>query len=41
MTIEEFMHAKSEESNALVKNVAEIDSLDEGMEKIYLKDSPL
>ena len=35
------MHVKFEESNVLVKNVVEIDSLDENMEKISLKNSPL
>ena len=41
LTIEESMHVKFEESNALVKNVVEIDSSGEDMEKISLKDSPL
>ena len=41
MTIEEFIHAKFEESNAFVKNVVEIDSLGKDMEKISLKDSPM
>ena len=41
LTIEESLHVKFEESNALVKNVIEIDSLNEIMEKISLKDSPL
>ena len=41
MTIEEFMHIKFEESNALVKNIIEIDSLGEDMEKISLKNSPM
>ena len=35
------MHIKFEESNAFVKNVAEIDSLGEDIEKISLKDSPM
>ena len=35
------MHVKFEECNALVKNVVEIDSLVEDLEKITLKDSPL
>ena len=38
-TIEESMHVKFEESNAIVENVVEIDSLGENMEKISLKDS--
>ena len=33
------MHVKFEESNAFVKNVVEIDSLSEDMEKISLMDS--
>jgi len=41
LTIEESTHVKFEESNAFVKNVIEIDSLDEDMEKIFLKDSTL
>jgi len=41
LTIEESMHVKFEESNTLMKNVVEIDSLGEDMEKISLKDSPL
>ena len=41
LTIEESMHIKFKESNALVKNVIEIDCLGEDMEKITLKDSPL
>ena len=40
-TIEESMHVKFEESNAIVENVVEIDSLGEDMEKISLKDSPI
>ena len=40
-TIEEPMHVKFEESNAIVENVVEIDSLGEDMEKIFLKDSPI
>ena len=35
------MNIKFEESNAFVKNVVEIDSLGEDMEKISLKDSPI
>ena len=35
------MHVKFEESNAFVKNVVEINSLGEDMEKITLKDSPI
>ena len=35
------LHVKFEESNAFVKNVVEIDSLGEDMEKISLKDSPI
>ena len=41
LTIEESMHVKFEESNAFVKNVVEINSLGEDMEKISLKDSPI
>ena len=41
LTIEESMHVKFEKSNAFVKNVVEIDSLGEDMEKTSLKDSPL
>ena len=41
MTIEESIHVKFEESNAFVKNIVEIDSLDEDMERITLKDSPI
>ena len=41
LTIEESMHVKFEESNAIVKNVVEIDSLGEDMEKISLKDSSI
>ena len=41
LTIEEPIHVKFEESNAFVKNIIEIDSLGENMEKITLKDSPL
>ena len=37
---EESMHIKFEESDAFVKNVVEIDSLGEDMEKVTLKDSP-
>ena len=39
-TIEESIHVKFEESNVFVKNVVEIDSLDEDMERVTLKDSP-
>jgi len=41
LTIEESIHVKFEESNTFVKNVVEIDSLGEDMEKITLKDSPI
>ena len=41
LTIKEFMHVKFEESNAFVKNVIEIDSLGEDIEKVTLKDSPI
>jgi len=41
LTIEESIHVKFEEFNAFVKNVVEIDSLGEDMEKITLKDSPI
>ena len=41
LTIKESIHVKFEESNAFVKNVVEIDSLGEDMEKITLKDSPI
>ena len=40
-TIEESIHVKFEESNIVVENVIEIDSLGENMEKISLKDSPI
>ena len=40
LTIEESIHVKFEESNVFVENVVEIDSLNEDMEKISLKDSP-
>ena len=40
LTIEESIHVKFEESNVFVKNVVEIDSLHEDMEKVTLKDSP-
>jgi len=40
LTIEGYLHVKFEESNTLVKNVVEIDSLGEDIEKISLKDSP-
>ena len=41
LTIEESIHVKFEESNTFVKNIVEIDSLDEDMEKLTLKDSPI
>ena len=41
MTIEESIHVKFEESNTFVKNIVEIDSWDDDMEKISLKDSPM
>ena len=41
LKIEEFMHVKFEESDAFVKNVVEIDTLGEDMEKVSLKDSPI
>ena len=41
MTIEEYMYIKFEKSNTFVKNVVEIDSLGEDMEKVTLKDSPI
>jgi len=41
LTIEESIHVKFEESNTLVKNVVNIDSLGKDMEKITLKESPL
>ena len=41
MTIEESMNIKFEKCNAFVKNVVEIDSLGENMEKISLKDSQI
>ena len=41
LTIEESIHVKFEESNMFVKNVVEIDSLHEGMEKVTLEDSPI
>ena len=34
------MHVKFEESNAFFKNVVEIDTLGEDMEKVSLEDSP-
>jgi len=40
LTIEEFMHAKLEESNSLVKNIIEIDSLGEDFDKVFMNDSP-
>ena len=39
LTIEESMYVKFEESDAFVKNVVEIDTLGEDMEKVSLKDS--
>ena len=41
LTIEESIHVKFEESDAFVKNLVEIDSLGENMEKITLKDLPI
>ena len=41
MTIEESIHIKFEESNALVKNIIKINFLCEDIEKISLKDSPM
>jgi len=41
LTIEDSIHVKFEESNAFVKNIVEIDSLSEDIEKITLKDSPI
>ena len=41
MTIKASIHVKFEESNSIVKNVIEIDFLDEDMEKISLKDSSM
>ena len=40
LTIEESMHVKFEESEAFIKNVVEIDTLREDMEKVSLEDSP-
>ena len=40
LTIEESIHVKFKESKVFVKNVIEIDSLHEDMEKVTLKDSP-
>jgi len=37
LTIEESMHVKFEESNSLVKNVVEIDSLGENFEKNFMR----
>ena len=34
------MHVKFEESNSLVKNIMQIDSLDKNFAKIFMKDSP-
>ena len=34
------MHVKFEESNSLVKNIVEIDSLGEDFEKVSMKDLP-
>ena len=41
MTIEESVHVKFEKSNTIVKNVVEIYSLGEDMERITMKDSPI
>ena len=41
LTIEDSINVKFEESNTFMKNVVEIDSLGEDMEKITLKDSPI
>ena len=41
LTIEESMHVKFEESNVVIENVVEFDSLGEDMEKLFLKDSPI
>ena len=41
LTIEEFMHVKFEESITFIKNIVEIDSSGEDMEKVTLKDSPI
>jgi len=41
LTIDESIYVKFEVSNAIVKIVAEIDSLGEDIEKISLKDSPM
>ena len=41
LTIEESMHVKFKESNVVVENVVEFDSLGEDMEKLSLKDSPI
>ena len=35
------MHVKCEESNIFIKNVVEIDSLGEDIEKVTLKDSSI
>ena len=40
LTLEESMHVKFEESDTFVKNVIEIDTLGEDMEKVSLEDSP-
>ena len=40
LTIEESIHVQFEESNVFVKNVVEIDSLKEDMERATLKNSP-
>ena len=40
LTIEESIHVKFEESNLFVKNVIEIDALEEGLEKVTLEDTP-
>jgi len=41
LTIKKSMHVKFEESNAFMKNIVEINSLGEDMEKISLKNSPM
>ena len=40
LTTKEPTHVKFEKPNSLVKNIIEIDSLGEDLEKISLKDSP-
>ena len=39
MTSEEYVHVKFEESNSLVKNVVETNSLGKDFEKNFMKDS--